>query len=204
MRQATDGIKGKWVWPLADEGSSKYNIGQPDFTPLERTAAQKAHFFVDGKLYRMVRQDRARDILSVWDYDEEKIAHFVLSDAKKRMKNAYDTIEVAKLLNRHRGSIQHYVSQGIINSPVRIYEKGMNSKGHPFTKMKWSEDDILALHEFLLTNGGGRPRKDGILYSAARLPSRKELLAMMRQQPMFYMRTADGEFVPVWSAYGDV
>lgn len=189
---------------MADNEASKYNVGAPDFTPLDRRPAQKAHFFMDQKLYRVLREDRARDILTVWDYEEDKVSHFILSDAKRKMKAAYDTIEVAKLLNRHRATVQGYVNRGAINSPYRIYEKGMNSQGHPFTKMKWSEDDVIALHEYLLYKGGGRPRKDGTMYAGTRLPSRKELLAMMRQQPMFYMRTAAGEFVPVWSAYDEV
>lgn len=189
---------------MADEAGNKYNVGPPNFEPLQRRPAQKSHFFLNQKLYKVLRQERARDILTAWDYEESKVTHFVLSDAKRHMKNAYDTVEVAKLVNRHRGTIQHYVQDKIINSPYRIHEKGMNSKGTPFTKMKWSEDDVLALHEYLLTHGGGRPRKDGTMYEGPRLPTRKELLAMMRQQPMFYMRTASGEFVPVWSAYDEV
>lgn len=172
--------------------------------PLNRSPVQKAYFFLEGTLYKVVRQDRAGDILYAQDMETKKVMTFSLSDAKRRMKNAYDTVEVAQLLNRTRQRVQQYVSSGIINSPVRIHAKGENKFGHPFTRMKWSEDDILALHEYLLTAGGGRPRKDGILYPAARLPSRRELLAMMRQQPMFYMKTANGEFVPVWSAHNEV
>lgn len=189
---------------MANGATRKYNINQPSFEPLERKPAQKAHFFLDQKLYKVLRQERAKDILTAWDYEDRKVSYFVMSDVKRHMKNAYDTVEVAHLLNRHRGTVQHYVSRGAINSPYRIHEKGMNSKGTPFTKMKWSEDDVLALHDYLLTNGGGRPRKDGTMYAGPRLPTRKELLAMMRQQPMFYMRTASGEFVPVWSAYDEV
>lgn len=189
---------------MADKASGKYNVGPPSLAPLERTATQKAHFFLDQKLYKVLTQDRAADILTAWDFTDKKIRQFVLSDAKRRMKNAYDTVEVAHLLNRNRMVIQGYVNQGKINSPVRIHEKGRNAHGKPFNKMKWSEEDVLALHDYLLTVGGGRPRKDGTLYSAARIPSRRELLAMMRQQPMFYMKTAQGEMVPVWSAYNEV
>lgn len=189
---------------MADEDGRKYNIGPPNLEPLKRTPTQKAHFFLEGKLYKSIRQEKARDILTAWDYEDDRIRHFILSDAKRHMKNAYDTIEVAKFLNRHRVTIQNYVNEGVINSPYRIHTRGINSTGHPFSKMKWSEDDILALHDYLLTNGGGRPRKDGTMYAGSRIPSRKELLAMMRHQPMFYMRTASGEFVPVWSAYDGV
>lgn len=189
---------------MADKANRKYGIAPPTLTPLKRSNRQREYFYLGEKLYKMLRQDRANDLLTAWDFAEEKIVSFVLSESKKRMKGAYDTVEVAQLLNRHRGTVQQYISKGIINSPVRIYEKGENSQGHPFDRMKWSEDDILALHTYLLTAGSGRPRKDGTLYSAARLPTRRELLALMRQQPMFYMKTASGEFVPVWSAYDEV
>lgn len=183
-------------------GSKGYNIGPPNLKPLKRSPGQKAFFFIEGTLYKMVHQDRARDLLSVQNMEKGgKLEFFVLSDAKRKMRNAYDTVEVAQLLNRNRATIQGYVSKGTIADPVRIYEKGKNKYGKPFTKMKWSEEDILALHDFLLTSGTGRPRKDGILRSATRIPSRKELLALLRNQPMFYMQTSDGEFVPVWSAY---
>jgi len=189
---------------MADKAHRKYDIGPPNLRPLDRSAVQKSYFFLEGKLYKTLRQDRPRDILTAWDFEGDRIADFVLSDAKKKMKNAYDTVEVAQLLNRHRARIQGYVSRGDINSPIRIHHKGMNSKGTPFSRMKWSEDDILALHEFMLTNGSGRPRKDGTMYAGARLPTRKELLALLRQQTMFYMRTESGDYIPVWSANNEV
>lgn len=186
---------------MADEAGSSRGLG---LKPLQRSPTQKSYFFLEDRLYKVVRSDRAGDILYAQNMETKRVETFSLSDAKRHMKSAYDTVEVAKLLNRNRQTVQGYVNQGIINSPVRIHSKGKNKFGHPFTRMKWSEADILALHEHLLTAGGGRPRKDGILYPAARLPSRRELLALMRQQPMFYMQTASGDFVPVWSAYNEV
>lgn len=189
---------------MADDTAKKYKIGPPALEPLVRSKNQQAYFYLEGSLYKLLRQDRPNDLMVAQDQVTQQLKHFVLTEAKKKMKNAYDTVEVAKLLNRHRNTIQGYVIDGIISSPIRIHDKGQNSRGHPFNKMKWSEEDVLALHDYLLTSGGGRPRNDGTLYAAARLPSRRELLALMRQQPMFYMKTAQGEMVPVWSAYNEV
>jgi hypothetical protein len=187
------------------EHTSRYNIKDPSKQPLlKRSPVQKLYFFLEGKLYKTLASYRAQDLLVAWDFEEEKTAHFLLSDAKRKMKNAYDTAEVAKILNRERRVVNQYVFEGKINSPKRIYLQGKNAYGHPFSRMKWSEDDVLALHEYLLTSGGGRPRKDGIMKPAARIPSRSELLAILKAQPMFYMRTADGDLVPVWSAYDGV
>lgn len=180
-------------------------VGRYTYQPKPRTKAQNKYFYLDGKLYRMDGQDKAKNIMRAWDFEDKKVVAFVLSDVKRRMKNAYDTAEVARMLNRSRVSIQTYVIQGRINSPKRIYQKGANTYGKPFEMMKWSDDDILALHTFLLNHPAGRPRKDKSLAKAApRIPSRKELLAILRNQPMFYMMTSSGEFVPVWSSYDSV
>lgn len=189
---------------MAKKPTRKYTITQPSFAPLKRSKAQKSYFFLDGKLYKKIREEHAPDLLTAWDYENNRTVSFILSDAKRRMKPAFDSAEVGRLLNRQSMSVKRHVREGNINSPVRIFSYGKNAAGEPFQWMKWSEEDILALHHYLLTSGVGRPRKDGTMVPACRLPSRKELLAMMRQQPMFFMQTADGEFVPVWSAYGEV
>jgi len=189
---------------MADPTPRKQNVGPPNNKPLTRSKGRQAYFFLDGRLYKIIRQDRPRDILTAKDIEKDKLVKFLLSDAKKRMKPAYDTKEVAYFLNRNRVTIQGYVINGKINSPVRVPKHGVNASGKTFDTLKWSEADIIALHEHMLYIGGGRPRKDGTLYAATRLPSRKELLAVLRQQPMFYMKTADGEMTPVWSAYNEV
>lgn len=189
---------------MADSTPRKYDIGPPKKDPLKRSKSQQKYFFMNGKLYESLRQDRSRDILMAKCHSDKKIVSLLLSDSKRVMRPAYDTREVAHFLNRTTRSISQYITDKVINEPIRIHASGVNAYGHPFARMKWSEADIIALHEYLLTNGGGRPRKDGTMYSAARLPTRKELLAMMRQQPMFYMKTADGEMTPVWSAYNEV
>jgi hypothetical protein len=190
---------------MADKEASKYNLKQPGFDGLlERTKNQKSYFFLEGRLYKLLREIRPTDMLVAQDMETKKVCHFILSDAKRKMKNAYDTIEVARMLNRTRSVIQTHVLNGAINPPIMIHTKGKNMYGHPFGTRKWSEEDVIALHEHLLTVGAGRPRKDGILYPGTRLPSRKELIAMLRNTPMFYMRTASGEFVPVWSAQNEI
>lgn len=171
---------------------------------LDRTTAQKSYFFLEGSLYKKIRQDSGRDLLVAKDIKTGKLVHFLLTEAKKKMKNAYDLAEVAKLVNRSKRTVQYYVVKGLIKDPARIYKDHVNSTGHRWSTMKFSEEDILALHDYLMTVGGGRPRKDGFEYSGANIPSRRELLALLRQQPIFYMRTQNGDVVPVWSANNEV
>lgn len=181
------------------KNNGKLNLSQPKTEPLKRSKAQKKYFFLDDNLYRVMRQDRAGDLLTAWSYTDDKMRHFVLSDVKRNMKNAYSTSEVARLLNRSTVSIQNHVLDGAIEPPVKIHSKGVNKYGHPFSTMKWREEDIISMHDHLLSMG--KPYKDGTgIKLPVRLPSRKELLAVMRNQPMFYMQTSDGEFIPIWQA----
>jgi hypothetical protein len=51
------------------------------------------------------------------------------------------------------------------------------------------EEDILEIHQFILEDG----------YSSD-IPSRSELLALLRHDTILYTKTTDGRFVPVWKA----
>lgn len=178
---------------MAGPKGKKYAVGPPVTEFLKRTAAQKKYFYIDGLLYRTIVANRAADIIRAWDYENKRVVAFVWSDAKRTMQQAFDTAEVAKLLNRSKKSVLDYVTAGAINAPTKIGEQA-NGFGH----YKWSEDDVLALHGHYLTVGAGRPRKDGIINSAVRLPSRMELVAMMKQNRMMYIQDADGNFVPIF------
>lgn len=179
-------------------------IGRPYTRRKPRSPVRKRYFFVDDKLYRTDYVDRAQNIMRAWDFQNKRIVEFVLTDVKRRMKNAYTTAEVAEMLNRNRVTIQGHVVAGHIKSPYRIYAKGMNASGKPFDMMIWTEEDILGLHSLLLVAGNGRPPKNGQLKSAINLPTRKEVLAILKEQPTFYMHTTSGELVPVWRAYDEI
>lgn len=190
---------------MVDKNATGYNVKPFSYTPKPRTPGQQKYWFLDDKLYKTLTQDRAQDLLRAWSFDDDKIVEFLLSDAKRKMKNAYDTREVAAMLNRSSRMIQQYVIDAQIEQPRRVnYNGAVNKYGYPFYQRKWKDSDIIALHEYLLYSGAGRPRKDGVLYSATRIPTRSELLAILRNQPMFYMRSSTGEMIPVWSAYDEV
>lgn len=178
---------------MADLRGKKYAVKKPDVQPLQRTKSSKSYFYVDSNLYRIIRQDRPNDLLRAWSYLDNAVVDFVWSDVRRRMQQAFDTKEVCVLLNRTKKNILEHIAAGAIVPPQKI---GVQENG--FGHYKWSEDDVLALHAHYLTVGSGRPRKDGMLSAGARIPTRLELVAMMKQHRMIYVQDADGNFVPIF------
>lgn len=162
---------------------------------LSRTNQQRLYFYVDGKLYKTLSKNRAANLLRAWSYSDEAIVDFVQSDVKRNSQQAFDTREVCVMLNRSYTIIINHMSKGAINKPVKI---GVQPEG--FGHYKWSEDDVLALHEYFLNvvGGSGPARKDGRPIPARNLPTRMEVIAMMKQQRMYYVQDDDGNFVPVF------
>jgi hypothetical protein len=183
---------------VAGSEGQKYNITKPSGQVLKRTFQQKRYFYLDGKLYRIVRSDRANDLCRTWSYVDHAVVDFVLSDVKRKSQQAFDTAEVARLLNRTKENILLHLARAAINPPYKIGRQKAEDHRQEFGNYKWSEDDVLALHEHYLTVGSGRPRKDGMITSAARIPTRLELVAMMKQNKMYYVQAPDGSFVPIF------
>jgi hypothetical protein len=180
---------------MAGQASKKqYNIKPPVTEFLKRKPTAKKYFYVDGTLYRIVKQDRANNLLRAWCFEENKVVDFVWSDVKRGMQQAFNTIEVCQLLNRTKKNILEHIAAGAINPPYKI---GVQAD-QKFGQFKWSEDDVLALHEHYLTVGAGRPRKDGTLRAAVRIPTRMELVAMMKQNRMVYIQDSEGNYVPIF------
>ena len=52
-----------------------------------------------------------------------------------------------------------------------------------------TEEDILEIHQFILDDG-----------YTSEVPSRSELLALLKHNLILYTKTSEGKFVPVWKA----
>ena len=103
------------------------------------------------------------------------------------MEEAYTVVQVAEMLGRHRVTIQDYILDGKIITPEKVYPIG--DPDSTWYKYMFSQKDILDLHEFLLESG-----------HTQELPSRAELLALLKNNLILYTKTEDNRFVPVWKA----
>lgn len=152
-------------------------------------------FFLNGNLYRLLYINRSSNMATAWNYIEHKREAFIWTDLRKRWERAYTLTEVCKLLNRTRAWIEHYFVDGTLRRPPRVYTlDGRRAPG----KYMFSEEHILELHDFFLTQHIGRPRDDGRVLPGRGLPSRVELIAKMRHDAVVYVKNSQGEFVPVW------
>jgi len=151
-------------------------------------------FYLNGNLHRALHISRARDLITAYDYMEEKTKVYSLSDVRRNMQNAFTVTQAAELVDRHRDRIKEYMEEGHIEVPQREHAIEHGAPGRYF----FSEDDMMELRDFMATVHIGRPRKDGRVTNN-RVPSREELRAIMQSGKMLYVKENE-EFVPVWKA----
>lgn len=165
-----------------------------------RTAAGRKskplnYFYLNGLLHKRLHINLGADQITTWCYPLHKRVAYTYTDVKKRKDPAYTTQEAAKMLNRGRLTLERAILEGSITEPQYTY--GLNERKKKF-KYMWNEENILEAHAFLSTVHKGPPRKDGLI-TPMKLPTERELRAMIRQQEILY-RKVDGEFRPVWNA----
>lgn len=154
------------------------------------------YFFMNGEPHKVLQKNHGADILVAWNYIEEKTVTYSLSQARKMMEKAFVTGQVERMVNRTRVAMLSYIKDGHIRAPYLTHAlQGTRRK----VCYIWSEQDVLDLHDMLLTRSRGRPRSDGRPI-VNQLPSKAELMAMMRNDAVLYTKTKDGGFQPVWQA----
>lgn len=155
----------------------------------KRVGIQKRflYFFLNGKIHKVLKSSRAKDELIAWCYPDKKRVLYSYSLVSKGMENAYTLVQAGKILNRHKVTLEEYILVGKIKSPQKVYPIG-NPESKWF-KYMLSESDIVQIHEFILEAGH---TKD--------LPSKAELLALLKSNVILYTKTNDGKYVPVWKA----
>lgn len=152
------------------------------------------YFYLNSELHKTERVNNAQDLIWAWNYPMGKSVVYVWSDARKRMEKAFSITQVGRMIGRTRVTIEQIILDGKIKVPQRAYT--LDERRKP-GKYWFSERDVLGLHDYLLTVHIGRPRKDGQI-TPGKMPSKAELRAMMTHDTVMYVKSSDGEFVPVW------
>lgn len=174
-----------------------------------KTARKKSrtlnYFFLDGQLvpggptvpllHKKLHINRGADTITAWCYPLHKRVAYTYSDVLRSRGPAFTTVEAGRLLMRGRLTLERAILAGNIRAPQMTY--GLNERKNNF-KYMWSERDILDAHAYLSTVHMGRPRADGLV-SPARLPTVRELRAMMRDEEILYVKQGDS-FLPTWRA----
>ncbi len=156
-----------------------------------------SYFYLRGKFYKRLKIDRHENQMMAWDWEARKVVGLTLSDVRQNKTKAYSIHEAAEILNRTVRHIRACIGKGKIKGAFRTY----SIQNRPGYKGRYyvGEDDILAWHEFFLTQNTGPARADGTKAKPRNLPTKAEVLAKLAKTEMIYVKNKQGEFVPVWS-----
>lgn len=151
-------------------------------------------FYLNGHLHKVVHVNRAKDLVTAYDFVDCKVKVYPWSDVKRKRQNAFTITQAAELIGRHRDRLIEYMSRGDIEYPQREHSLETGKPGRYF----FSEDDMMGIRDYMATIHIGRPRKDGKITNN-RLPNRDEFRAMIQSGQVLYVKE-DDKFVPVWKA----
>jgi hypothetical protein len=151
-------------------------------------------FYLNGHLHKVVHVNRAKDLVTTYDFVDQRMKVYPWSEVKRKKQNAFTITQAAELIGRHRDRIIEYMERGDIEEPQREHSLATGRPGRFF----FSEDDMMAIRDFMATIHIGRPRKDGKITNN-RTPNRDEFRAMIQSGRVLYVKEND-EFVPVWRA----
>lgn len=163
-------------------------------TRTKKRIGSLTYFYWEGELYKRLYMNRPQNLVIARNVETGEEVSLMYTDWKRNHGKAFNTSEVARIINRDATRVYKYVNLGRIKAPKRISdEKRLGGSGY-----YWSEEDILALHDYLAQYGNGRVRKDGLIQPAKALPTRSEVKAKMGRGTVLYIQTEGGEFIPTW------
>ena len=158
---------------------------------------QLKYIFLNGDIHKVVRINRAKDLLVTWNYPKGKKVSYNYTDALKRYETAFSTREVSMMLGRAKLVLERAIIRGDLEKPQFTY--GLDEKKN-FYQYFWTEKQIMDALEYFSNVHQGRPRKDGQITAARDLPTPREVRAMIHEeaQPL-YVKVGD-QFIPSWRA----
>lgn len=104
------------------------------------------------------------------------------------METAYTIVQVSAMLNKHRVTIQDYILEGKVMTPTKIYPIG-EPDSQSWSKYMFNQKNILDIHQHILDSG-----------HSSGIPSRAELLGLLKNNFILYTKTDEGKFIPIWKA----
>ena len=170
-------------------------ISREEYNSSPIIPGSKKIYFLNGDLVRVHHLNRSNGIMSVYNINKGQIESCLIGDFKKNRLRAYTVNETAQLVNRHRKYMPELMKVETIPLPTGASidkVRGWQIRSY------YSELQVHEIRDILATYTIGRPRKDGLINNNI-TPTRQELTRRMGDGTLTYTRTADGEFIPVWS-----
>ena len=157
--------------------------------------ANKRVFFLNGDLVRKHHVSRANGIMSVYNIHKDRIESCLISDFRKNSERAYSVKSTAMLVDRHQKHLYRLVTKGVIPEPIAA---SVGGKRGWRIRAYYSETMVKEIRDILASQHIGRPRKDGLISNDS-VPTIQELTRRMGDGMLTYIKTADGQFVPLWN-----
>jgi hypothetical protein len=156
----------------------------------KRNGNQKSlrYFFLNDKIHKVLSSSRSKDEIVAWCYPDKKRVLYPYSQVKKNMETAYTIVQVASMLNKHRVTIQDYILEGKVMMPTKIYPIG-EPDSKSWSKYMFNQKNILDIHQHILDSG-----------HSSEIPSKAELLGLLKNNFILYTKTDEGKFIPIWRA----
>ena len=114
-------------------------------TKRTRTTKALLYFFLEGRIHKSLYVSRAKDEVTAWCYPDKRRVMYNYSLVKKYMKRAYTLKEAAKVLNKHKITIEDYILAGKIQAPTKIYPIS-NPEFTAWSKYMLTEDRYGSYH----------------------------------------------------------
>jgi hypothetical protein len=150
-------------------------------------------FFLNGHLHRVIHQNRGQNVVTAYDFVDNKIKVYPYSEVESQKENAFNLKEVGRILSRNRVSLMRYFDK-LGWELQQEHSLDSNIPGAYYL----SETQVMKLRDFMSTVHRGRPRTDGRTTNS-RVPTREEVRTMIQSGRVLYVKEND-EFVPVWKA----
>jgi hypothetical protein len=176
---------------LAQKGRERNNpvVGSPG----EKIPSNKRYFFLNGDLYKTVRIDRHLNLIECFRFIDGVEVVYSWSDVKRDKQRAFRLGAVAKALRIGRDTLMGYIKQGKVTNFQWMYND------RKYKERMFSEDGVLDVWELIMHTHIGRPRADGKITHRTDVPTRGELMAMLKEEDvLYYWDDTSNRFLPVW------
>lgn len=159
----------------------------------KRIPSNKRYFFLNGDLHRTIKIDRHLNLIECFRFIDGVEVVYSWSDVKRDSQRAFRIGAVAKALNIGRDTLMGYIKQGKVTNFQWMYND------RKYKERMFSEDGVLDVWELIMHTHIGRPRADGKITHRTDVPTRGELLAMLKEEEVLYYWDSTSErFLPVW------
>ena len=175
--------------PIATRNSKKQ---RPD--DIMRLPRKRKLRFIDGKLYRIIKEERAAGLVKLYDYKEDKMVIMLRADVLKKGQLTFNKWEVCDLLDIAINTLEKWQQKYDLPKSTPLSRGEIGLRIHSY----YSEDNVFEIRERMAMIAA--LTKWNTNKVASKLLTEEELATKMGRRLGVYIKDSDGEFIPIWQA----